>query len=296
MYRDVTQWSNIRRQILQKGVPIRQIVRETGISRMTVRKMRDHPLPKSYGPRSERYPKLGPHTSSIKRMLQENVTLPPSARASVTAIYQHIRHEEGFRGSYGSVNDYARPIATRDGCIWEYAYDLLVSLERKRAIDFLFLLSRADLPVVSSQRANELFRDGGRVISVTPKPDRRAQARQAGFEWMRAVLQKDMSEGALWGDIGNGPDNATLLQRLYEGRLSDRNRCMVVLANRYGLGAGMVCDFLGISKRTRRKYLRTFKDDGHDALFARQTKSTRKFDNDAVKEAVFGLLHEPPSN
>ena len=32
------------------------------------------------------------------------------------------------------------------------------------------------------------------------------------------------------------------------------------------------------------------------ALFARQTKSTRKFDNEAVKQAVFGLLHEPPSN
>src|SRR5947199_8569523 len=29
---------------------------------------------------------------------------------------------------------------------------------------------------------------------------------------------------------------------------------------------------------------------------SRQTKSTRKFDNEAVKQAVFGILHEPPSN
>jgi hypothetical protein len=33
-------------------------------------------------------------------MLQENVTLPPSARLSVKAIYERIR-DEGFRGSYG---------------------------------------------------------------------------------------------------------------------------------------------------------------------------------------------------
>ena len=84
-------------------------------------------------------------------MLQENATLPPSARLSVKAIYERIRDEEGFRGSYSSVKDYARPIAPDNGYIWEYAYDLLVSLEKKRAIDFLFLLSRADPPVIFDQ-------------------------------------------------------------------------------------------------------------------------------------------------
>ena len=65
MYRDGTQWLSIRNQILRKGVSIRQIVRETGISRDTVRKMLDHPLPQLYGPRSHRYPKLGPHTTEM---------------------------------------------------------------------------------------------------------------------------------------------------------------------------------------------------------------------------------------
>jgi hypothetical protein len=39
-----------------------------------------------------------------------------------------------------------------------------------------------------------------------------------------------------------------------------------------------------------------FEAGGQAALFARQTKSTRKFDNEAVKQAIFGVLHEPPSN
>ena len=112
----------------------------------------------------------------------------------------------------------------------EYAYDLLVSLEKSRAIDFLFLLSRADPPVVSTQCAERFFRDAGRVVSITPKPDRREQARQAAFEWMRAVLQKDISPDALRRDVGDVPDLGTLLNCLYDGRLSDRNRSMAVLA------------------------------------------------------------------
>ena len=100
MYRDVAQWSSIRRRILQDGVSIRQVARETGISPKTVRKMLDQPLPKPYRPRSRRYPKLGPHIASVQRMVEENATLPPSARMSIKAIYEHIRDQEGFRGSY----------------------------------------------------------------------------------------------------------------------------------------------------------------------------------------------------
>jgi transposase len=96
--------------------------------------------------------------------------------------------------------------------------------------------------------------------------------------------------------VGDVPNLTALLQRLYDGCLSERNRSMVILANRHGLSSGIICSFLGIQKKTHRKYLRTFEGAGQEALFARQTRSTRKFDNERVKQAVFGLLHEPPSN
>lgn len=298
MYRDVAQWSSIRNQILRKDTPIRQVARETGINRDTIRKMLDHPHPPPYGPRSRNFPKLGPHTSSVRRMLQENTTLPPSARLSVKAIYERIRDTEGYGGSYSSVRDYARQFSpSRSGiCIWEYTYDLLISLERKRAIDFLFLLSRADPPVISRTRTEQFFRDAGRVISIAPKPDKREQIRQAAFEWMRAVLQKQISPDVLCREVGDVSDFAVLLDHLYDGRLSDRNRSMAIFAGRRGLSSGAVCGFLGIDKKTYRRYVQTFENGGHAALFARQTKSNRKFDDDAVKQAVFGLLHEPPSN
>jgi transposase len=296
MYRDVAQWTGIRRRILREGVSIRQVGRETGISCETICKMLKHPVPKPYGPRDRRYPKLGPHTVTIQRLLRENVTLPPSARLSVQAIYERIRNEEGFSGSYGSVKDYARPITRDRDCFWEDAYDLLISQEKKDAIDFLFLLSRADPPVISPERAEQFFRDAARTGRVTPDTDAREQARQVASEWMRAVLQKKIRPGELQREIGDIPDFSVLLHHLYEGRLSDRNRSMVVLAHHRGLSCGTVCAFLGIDHKTRRKYLQMFEAGGHAALFARKINPTRKFDNEVVKQAIFGVLHEPPSN
>ncbi len=113
---------------------------------------------------------------------------------------------------------------------------------------------------------------------------------------MRALLQKEIGDEVLRRELGDMPELACLLRRIYEGRLSDRNRSMVVLAKRRGLGRGVICTFLGISKVTYLKYLRTFERGGTAALFARRTMSSRKFDGEAVKEAVFSLLHEPPSN
>ena len=122
------------------------------------------------------------------------------------------------------------------------------------------------------------------------------QARLAAFEWMRAVLQKEISSEALRCEIGDVPDLTILLHHLYEGRLSDRNRAMVVLASYHRPSRGTVCDFLGIDKETHRKYLRIFEAGGQAALFVRKVNPKRKFDNEAVKQAVFGILHEPPSN
>jgi transposase len=251
MYSDVAQWSSIRRRILREGVSIQQVVCETGISRKTVRKMLNHSVPKPYRPRDRKYPKLGPHITSIQVMLREKATLPPSASLSVKAIYDRIRTEEGFTGSYDAVKNYVRRITPDDTCI---------------------------------------------PISVGQRLDRRAHARQAAFNWMRAVLQKEITPDALCLETGDVPDFLTLLRRLYDGRLSDRNRSMVVLASHRGLSSSTVCAFLSIDRKTHGKYLRMYEVGGQAALFARQTKSTRKFDNEAVKQSIFGLLHEPPSN
>jgi transposase len=71
---------------------------------------------------------------------------------------------------------------------------------------------------------------------------------------------------------------------------------MVVLATiQRKIPSRTVCAFLGVSKSFVRNCRRKFENDGAEALFAPQIKSNRKIDNPECRNAVFRLLHEPPS-
>lgn len=296
MYSDAAQWSDIRRLILEQGTPIRQVAQEHRISRKTVRKMIQHPFPVPYGKGGRVRAKLGPYTSLIQSLLQENTLLPRSARLSISAIFKRLRDEEGYTGTYRTMQDYIRSTTRSAGSIGQSAFDLLASVKQGQAEDFLFLVSKAERPVVLRDHAGPPPLEGGRAVSITHNSSDRVQARQAAFEWMHAVLQNKASHDALCREVGDVPGFERLLEHLYDGRLSNRNRAMVVLASRCGLSKSVICRFLRIDRKTGRRYLRIFEEGGEAALFARQTKSHRKFDNETIKQAIFSLLHQPPSN
>jgi len=71
---------------------------------------------------------------------------------------------------------------------------------------------------------------------------------------------------------------------------------MAVLASHRNISDRTICSFLGVGKAFVRKYRNKFKRSGVDALFASQTRSNRKIDNNDLRGAVFSLLHEPPAN
>ncbi len=254
-----------------------------------------HPLPQPYGPRSHRYPKLGPHTGSVRRMLQENATLPPSARLSIEDIYNRIRDKEGFRRSYGSVKDYVRLIPPDKSCIWEYAYDLLTSLEKKRAIDFLFLLSRADPPVISRSRTERFFRDAGGVISIAPKPDKREQARQAASSGCAASSRRRSTPTHFVGRSAISPTLRPCLTACTTAACPTVIDPWPFSRARRGLSRDTVCGFLGIDKHTYRKYLRTFESGGHAAL-SRVRPNPRGNTTTRRSSKRFLATDEPPSN
>ena len=60
----------------------------------------------------------------------------------------------------------------------------------------------------------------GRTVGHTPNSDKRAEARNIAFDWMRSVLQNQLALSALRNDLGELPELGELLRRLYEGRLS----------------------------------------------------------------------------
>ncbi len=122
----------------------------------------------------------------------------------------------------------------------------------------------------------------------------RARVRQQEFEWMLAVLQGALPYAAVIRQLGNLPGLENLLTCLREGRRSERNRALAVLARGKGIGRASVCAFLHINRTTFRKYCRLYREGGVALLLAPQVRGTKKSDQGSVKHAVFALLHSPP--
>ena len=101
MYRDVTQWTRIRRRVLTGGVSQRQIVRETGISRVTVRKMVEFPVPP--GNRRKKAidrPKLRLCSRLIDGIVKEDQGKPKKQQHTATQIWEWLKEEHAFTGGY----------------------------------------------------------------------------------------------------------------------------------------------------------------------------------------------------
>jgi transposase len=289
MYREAAQWRRVRRTVLEKGTPKRQVARDTGISRRTINKMLMHENPPRYGPRPPRYPKLGPYISAI----DEFISSTPAADLTIRGIVERLRCEHGFSGSYDSVWNYVRRRVSNNDKAWERAYDLIVRLPKARAVDFIGLLSRGGPSILMPARLRTLERE---TASPREPPIRSLRRRLADTEWIRWVLQKKINDDTLHQEFNGVPDLRVLLKNLRDGRLRDRNRAMVVLACHHKVSSRTICGALGVGKAFVRKCRNKFDSGGADVLFARQSKSNRKIDDEKVGSAVFGLLHEPPAS
>jgi hypothetical protein len=141
-----------------------------------------------------------------------------------------------------------------------------------------------------------ILRDYVRRIRVKPSGPPVTGTRQEAFEWMRAVLQRALHQSELLGQLGHVAELDELLTAVTEGRLSNRNKAMAVLARERGIGQSCVCAFLYLAKKTATKYWRDYKRGGTAALFARVTSGHQKSKDERIKESVFALLHSPPSS
>ena len=253
-------------------------------------------MPSPYGPRNQSFPKLGTHINKITKLVAENEFLPVIARHSIKTIYGTIRDNDGYSGSYSAVANYARKILRADVDVWENSCKLIKSLDLKSAISFLELLSSANPEVVSKKRALIFFQTANWKSKPAQNINRQTKEHISSFDWMRKVLQKEIVPETLRCEFNTVSDLDVLIDRLYDGRLSDRNKSMVILASHRQIRSVTVRSFLGINKATQRRYLKLFSEGGQSLLFARKFRSTSKINDEALKQAIFGILHEPPSN
>ena len=155
----------------------------------------------------------------------------------------------------------------------------------RKIASHLELLGAAVVPAPSTITA--ILARNGR-LKMSPK--------QLAHIWLLAMLHNDRNAEALTRSIIGNPDRQILLRRLKRGLLGDRRRSIAILASRKGLQTGAICSALNLSRQTYRRYVRLFDEGGAAALFAPRVSPLRKFDREAVKKAVFSLLHQPPSN
>jgi len=90
------------------GKSIRQISRERGLSRNSVRKiLRSGETAFRYERSVRALPKLGAFVARLEEMLAANETRPRRERLALTRIFEALRHE-GYPGGYDSVRRYAK--------------------------------------------------------------------------------------------------------------------------------------------------------------------------------------------
>ncbi len=102
----VKQWEKIRRAYHVEDKSIREIARETGHARRTVKRMVESDAPPQYRRRQPyRAHKLGPYKEQIQQLLAENKNLPRKQRWTAPMIFREIQ-KEGFEGAESTVRHY----------------------------------------------------------------------------------------------------------------------------------------------------------------------------------------------
>jgi transposase len=97
-------YAKIRMAVLTEGKSQRQVAEEFGISRKTVKKMLLNALPPGYRRvKKIALPKLAPFAEIIQKILEEDKEVIPKQRHTAKRIFERLRDEHGFSGSYSAV-------------------------------------------------------------------------------------------------------------------------------------------------------------------------------------------------
>ena len=281
MYTDAVQWADVRRRVISEQQSIRSVCRDLGISRKTVRKMIRNEAPGKYT-RPARDSAISPHRQSIDAILSEDESRPQRERRNVASIYRHLKAEQGYAGGYSAVSRYCRR----------------VHLPRIR-VDVRVAGTAETIDSITVARTHRTYRlvaapveSQTTSIELGLQRDRRSERRRETEDWI-GKLRADRLDQPLLGDTANIQQ---LLGAVHMPERRKRNRAIVALAHEQGFSNNQIAACLGLDRKTCRKYRRIYEAHGPEGLLAPETRSSRKYDDENLKAALFRLLHEPPAN
>jgi transposase len=94
------------RRARRDGMSIRQISRQFGHTRKTIRHVLDHAEPPAPTNRDRKAPRLGPVVSIIDRILADDEDAPIKQRHTAAQIHRRLREEHNYPGGYAQIQRY----------------------------------------------------------------------------------------------------------------------------------------------------------------------------------------------
>ena len=94
------------RRARRDGMSIRQISRQFGHTRKTVRHVLNHAEPQAVWTRDRKAPLLGPVEPIIDRILADDEDAPPKQRHTAAQIHRRLRDEHHYPGGYAQIQRY----------------------------------------------------------------------------------------------------------------------------------------------------------------------------------------------
>lgn len=110
------QKAEIRHAVLVEGKSQRQVARETGRSRNTIRRMLlDSQVPKYERKAPRRKPVLGPYKQMLEAWVKEDQKKPKKQRRTTVRMYDLLKTEHGYRGAESTIRAYVGRLRRKAG-------------------------------------------------------------------------------------------------------------------------------------------------------------------------------------
>lgn len=302
MYCDPILWKNVRDCVLKDGMSRRGAASKFALARNTVKKMLLNNLPPPREKRIRRRPMIGPHEATITRMVEERSRSGYGYSPQIRMIFEFISNEENYRGSYSAVRDYVLllqngPVPTKiSEDTWRYSSDVLFSIGHQESALFLKAMSHGRQPVLSESKVKSFAKKAmGYTAKIQPALDKHLSYGRAR-DWLHSIAAGTMTADAIALSVGESEDLEELLRIAGCGNPIKRNRALTILGSQAGFSIRSIAAALKIARGSCAKYVALYREFGPDGLLQRKRSENRKYDNSALKAAVFALFHEPPSN
>jgi transposase/transposase-like protein len=126
---------------------------------------------------------------------------------------------------------------------------------------------------------------------------RACESREAELNWMISLAQGRLDKEQIKQVVSNAVNQEAigkLLACICNAPLKYRNRAVAILAYYRLIRVGHIADFLRVTQSSVNEWLRQFAQEGCQVLLPRQ-RQYRKAKDTVYRDAVFEILHAPPS-